>query len=40
MKEKGKKAYEAPSIKVFELKMGGVVCVSGGEYPGWDPENI
>ncbi len=35
-----KALYEAPMTQVLDLVTEGVVCLSGGEYPGWDQEVI
>ncbi len=40
MENKEKQLYEAPSTQVFEVKVEGVVCTSGGNYPKWDDEDI
>lgn len=40
MEMKRKEFYEAPSMMISEVKQEGVVCVSGGEYPQWDSEDI
>ncbi len=35
-----KALYEAPLTQVLDLEAEGVVCLSGGEYPGWDQDVI
>ena len=38
---KQKKQYQKPTMTVFELKQQApLVCVSGGEYPGWNSDDI
>jgi hypothetical protein len=32
--------YEAPEVLIVGLKTEGIVCVSGGDYPNWDGEDI
>lgn len=39
--EKIKKKYEKPSMEVYELKQQPqLLQTSGGDYPGWDDEDI
>jgi len=40
MEQTNKQFYEAPSASVFEVRQEGVICASGGEYPGWEEEEI
>ena len=35
-----KEFYEAPSMRVLEVKQEGVICASGGDFPIWDEEDI
>ena len=37
---KDREVYEAPEAEILELTAEGVVCLSGGEYPGWDQDVI
>ena len=40
METKHKELYEAPAIEVVEPDFEGVICASGGMYPGWTGEDI
>ena len=35
-----KQLYEAPSTIIVEVRQEGVICMSPGEIPQWDPEGI
>jgi hypothetical protein len=32
--------YEAPAVEIVPVRSEGIVCASGGPYPGWPGENI
>lgn len=32
--------YLSPEADIFEVKTESVICVSGGDYPGWSEEGI
>ena len=32
--------YISPACEVLEINPEGIVCASGGPYPGWPGENI
>ena len=38
--KKIKVLYETPLTVVFEVEQEGVICVSVGVFPIWDPEEI
>ena len=40
IKKNNKELYEAPSTLVYEVKIDGVICASGGNYPEWNGEDI
>lgn len=35
-----KERYIAPETEILEVNYDDVICVSGGEYPEWEQENI
>ena len=35
-----KERYIAPETEILEVNYEDVICVSGGEYPEWEQENI
>ena len=35
-----KERYIAPETEILEVNYDDVICVSGGEYPEWEHENI
>ena len=40
MRIRSKFIYEVPKIAVLELRTEGIICLSGGEYPEWEDEDI
>ena len=40
MRTETKEKYVAPDVDILEVDYKDVICVSGGEYPEWDQENI
>ena len=35
-----KERYIAPETEILEVNYEDVICLSGGEYPEWEQENI
>lgn len=40
MEASNKQIYRTPSTMIVEVKQGGVICTSPGDYPKWDVEDI
>ena len=40
MRTNNKERYMVPETEIIEAEYEDVICVSGGEYPEWEQENI